>query len=304
MQTCAGLDGGIEATVHAMSKAYNDPSSEGLLLVDADNAFNSLNRATALMNIKSLCPPFYTFLNNTYKSPSKMFVSNSEEVIVSQEGTTQGDPDAMPMYAIATRPLIDNLDEICDSTVTKQSWYADDSSAASTLVELKKWWTHLCKMGPGYGYFPKPSKSILIVKEDKLDTAKALFKDTELNITSEGERHLGAVVETEDFRNKFVDSKVRSWVKDVEELAKIAKEEPQLALAAYTRGLCRRWTYLQRTINGTAENFKPLDSALNDHLIPALLGRAVSSQERAIIALVTSKIRWARYSNTIRNSTK
>ena len=87
------------------------------------------------------------------------------------------------MYAIATRPIIDQLDEICDTTVTKQSWYADDSAAASTLVEVKKWWIHLCKIGPGYGYFPKPSKSILIVKEDNLDTANTLFKDTGLIIT-------------------------------------------------------------------------------------------------------------------------
>jgi hypothetical protein len=103
-----------------MSKSYQDESTEGLLLVNADNAFNSLNCARALKNIKSLCPPFYKFLNNTYQSPSKLFVSGSQEIILSQEGTTQGDPDAMQMYAIATRPLIDQLHEISDTAVTKQ----------------------------------------------------------------------------------------------------------------------------------------------------------------------------------------
>ena len=238
-----------------MSKAYNDSTSEGLLLVDANNAFNSLNRATALANIKSLCPPLYTFLNNTYKSPSKLFIANSDEMILSQEGTTQGDPDAMPMYAIATRPLIDELNNIIDISITKQCWYADDSAAASTLIELKKWWSHLCKIGPSYGYYPKPSKSILIVKEGNLESAKELFKDTDLIITAEGQRHLGAVVGTSEFKNKFVDSKVESWVNDIKDLAKIAEEEPQLALAAYTRGLCQRWTYIQRTIPDNTDNF-------------------------------------------------
>jgi len=30
-----------------------------------------------------------------------------------------------------------------------------------------------------------------------------------------------------------------------------------------------------RTINGIGKNFKPLDAAMNDHLIPAFLDRAV-----------------------------
>jgi len=153
------------------------------------------------------------------------------------------------------------------------------------MDELKKWWLHLCKIGPGYGYFPKASKSILIVKEEHLSTAQHTFKDTGLIITSEGQRHLGAVVGTTEYKNNFVDLKIKCWEKDVIELAKIAEEEPQLALTAYTRGLCRRWTYIQRTVSGIAENFQPLEKAINDHLIPALIGRPASSHDRAIIAL-------------------
>ncbi len=65
LQGCSGVDSGIEAVIHAMAKIFNEPSSEAMILVDADNAFNNLNRKTALLNIKALCPPFYTFLNNT-----------------------------------------------------------------------------------------------------------------------------------------------------------------------------------------------------------------------------------------------
>ena len=136
-----------------------------------------------------------------------MFVSNSAETILSQEGTTQGDPDAMQMYAISTRPIIDDLEEICDSSITKQCWYADDSSAVSTLIELKKWWLHLCKIGPGYGYFPKASKSILIVKEEHLIAAQQLFKDTGLIIISARLRHLRAVVGTANSRTNLLNQR-------------------------------------------------------------------------------------------------
>ena len=35
-----------------------DEKTEAILLVDASNAFNSLNRATALRNIQTICPAF------------------------------------------------------------------------------------------------------------------------------------------------------------------------------------------------------------------------------------------------------
>ena len=42
LQLCVGQDAGCEAAVHAMRSIYSDPSTEGVLLVDASNAFNCL----------------------------------------------------------------------------------------------------------------------------------------------------------------------------------------------------------------------------------------------------------------------
>ena len=43
LQLCAGQDAGNEAAVHAMRAIFCDDSTEAVLLVDASNAFNSLN---------------------------------------------------------------------------------------------------------------------------------------------------------------------------------------------------------------------------------------------------------------------
>ncbi len=75
------------------------------------------------------------------------------------------------------------------------------------------------------------------------------------------------------------------WVKDVKKLADFAVEEPQAAHAAYTKGLSYRWTYVQRTVKETSDLFKPLEQAIREELIPALLGRPVSDLERRLIAL-------------------
>ena len=104
-------------------------SAEGLLLVDAENAFNTLNRKSALHNIQFVCPSFSRVLQNFYKQPARLFVRGGGE-LASQEGTQQGCPFAMPMYALALVPLISQL----RSTPIKQAFYADDAQATGKLT--------------------------------------------------------------------------------------------------------------------------------------------------------------------------
>ena len=44
LQTCAGQEAGIEAAIHAMHDIYQSEDTEAMILVDASNAFNALNR--------------------------------------------------------------------------------------------------------------------------------------------------------------------------------------------------------------------------------------------------------------------
>ena len=67
LQLCAGQDAGIEAAIHAMRDIFIDDETEAILLVDARNAFNNLNRQAALFNVNKLCPAIGKILNNTYR---------------------------------------------------------------------------------------------------------------------------------------------------------------------------------------------------------------------------------------------
>ena len=127
VQLCAGQISGTETAVHTVTTLFQQEDIEAILLVDATNAFNSLNRLVALHNIRHLCPSLAAVLINTYRAPIKLFVDGS--VLYSSEGTTQGDPLAMPMYALATIPPIKKL----QSVDVKQVWYADDASAAGKI---------------------------------------------------------------------------------------------------------------------------------------------------------------------------
>ena len=52
IQVCAAHKSGSEAAIHAMREIFEHDNSDAVLLVDASNAFNALNRATALLNIR------------------------------------------------------------------------------------------------------------------------------------------------------------------------------------------------------------------------------------------------------------
>ena len=80
LQTCSGLKAGIEAAIHAMHDKFEEDSTEAILLVDAENAFNKLNRKAALENIKELCPPFYRYLHNTYQKPAELIIKDQQKV--------------------------------------------------------------------------------------------------------------------------------------------------------------------------------------------------------------------------------
>ena len=109
LQVCAGHLSGCEAAVYATHQVYHSSSTEAVILVDACNAFNSLNRETALRNILHLCPPLAKILVNTYRDDIQLFIDG--DTLLSQEETTQGDPLAMAMYAIPITPLIRSLED-------------------------------------------------------------------------------------------------------------------------------------------------------------------------------------------------
>ena len=107
MQLCLGQKSGIEHAIHSLRHSFDDPENEAILLIDAKNAFNVLNRRTALENVKALCPSLHVALQKSYTHPSHLYIGKS--TIVSKECTTQGDPIAMAMHGIAILPLISRL---------------------------------------------------------------------------------------------------------------------------------------------------------------------------------------------------
>jgi hypothetical protein len=124
-----------------------------------------------------------TVLINFYRSATRIFMQGDGEFfeLPSVEGTTQGCPLAMAMYALALVPLVKEAGKRC-----KQVWFADDASGCDGLSKLLSWYNLLLELGPSFGYFINPAKCILVTKPRAIDEAKHLFGATRIEICAGG----------------------------------------------------------------------------------------------------------------------
>ena len=268
-----------------MNQAFQANEAEAILLVDVhvSNAFNSLNRQAALLNIRHLCPPLATAIINTYRQAADLYVDGT--TLHSQEGTTQVDPLAMAMYTIAILPLIRRINKD-----VKQAWYADNATATGNITNLRSWWDKLVSMGPAYGYHVNASKTWLVVKEPHHSAAISSFGNTQVNITTEGKPHLGAALGTQTYIDQYVIHKVQLWSSELKRLSSIATSQPHAAYAAFIHGMVSKWCYISRTIPNISHLLQPLEDLIRSNLIPALTGRAPPNDLECNLFALSSRL--------------
>ena len=165
LQVCTGQRAGSEAAIHAMREIFTEKNKEAVLMIDASNASNSINREAMIHNISVKCPAFSQYVHNTYTKANKLYISggsryidsaddeDNTNIINSVEGTTQGDPIAMAMYGIGLSVLQTSLTKKNPEIASVA--YADDYIGSGSVEDLLKWWNDIVELGPKYGYFPQ-----------------------------------------------------------------------------------------------------------------------------------------------------
>jgi hypothetical protein len=169
-QLCAGLEAGIEGSIHAMTqlwKLHQHEEEWGFLLIDAKNAFNKQNRTGMLWAVRHEWPSGARFVFNWYTHWATTLVIRNNNgtgaFLYSKEGVTQGDPLSMYGYGIGIVPLIRILK--ADFPAVEQPWYVDDAGAGGKFdntrkffrqLQGRKFFRQLQEIGPNYGYYPEP----------------------------------------------------------------------------------------------------------------------------------------------------
>ena len=127
--------------------------------------------------------------------------------------------------------------------------------------------------GPSYGYFANSIKTWLIVKPSVEASAKEIFKDTGINITSEGRPYLGSPLGLQSYVEDFVNQKVTTYQSSVLTLTNLASSQPHVAFAAFTCSLSSQWLYLCCTTPNICFLLEPLEETIRTKFIPVLTGR-------------------------------
>ena len=117
--------------------------------------------------------------------------------------------------------------------------------------------------------------------------APNLFANLRVNITAEGKIHLGAVIRSTEYRDKYVEDLVKVWNNQLTILSTIAKTQPQAAYLAFANRFKSK-ILLLRTIPNIRHLLLPVERTVRNKFIPAVAGCYICSDNH---------LRWISHSN-------
>ena len=152
LQVCAGHEAGCKSLIHPMHTLYEERSGEAVLLVDASNTFNSVNRNEFLHNVEIICPPITLYLKKCYSLSTQLRnISGGKTQLM--EGKTQGYLAAIKIHTIVytiiriVLMLVEKTLQGNYNTFTVYAVYADDLTVAEPINQHKKQMNLLCRLG-------------------------------------------------------------------------------------------------------------------------------------------------------------
>ncbi|EJK61421.1 hypothetical protein THAOC_18097 [Thalassiosira oceanica] len=89
--------------------------------------------------------------------------------------------------------------------------------------------------------------------------------------TTQGKRHVGGFIGSEDALSAWIEPKVENWTFAIER-ASAAVRYPQTAYTGLARSLQCEWQYICRVVEGAERYLEPLEKAIREEFLPALLG--------------------------------
>ena len=124
----------------------------------------------------------------------------------------QGYPLDMVVYGIVILLLIKLLKVEFPDVI--RPWYSDDASALGTFANFKLYFNYIKRFFLGIGYYPKPSKSLLVVHLDNLN-ARKLFGLRHVFKVYTGACCLGKFIRYDESKLDWVKLNTNAWEQNI-----------------------------------------------------------------------------------------
>ena len=135
-----------------------------------------------------------------------------------------------------------------------------------------------------FGYLSEPEKSFAIYPLASEAKVMAAFVTENLEVKAcRGHRYVGEYVELLEMRNRWINPLVEAWVAAVKMIVMIAGKYPQSTYRGFPLSIQAKWQYIWRCVPVVGKHLAPVEEAIRDHFIHALL--------EVLLDAVTDKLR-------------
>jgi hypothetical protein len=122
LQLGVGVKGATEQIGRKLQRILKERPESFVLQVDLSNAFNTVERTAIQEGLRSSIPELENWFEFTHSQPSPLFCN--KEILLSTQGTQQGDPLGPAFFALAIHQVLESLQGA--EGVNWEVWYLDD----------------------------------------------------------------------------------------------------------------------------------------------------------------------------------
>ena len=132
-----------------------------------------------------------------------------------------------------------------------------DTAMQGPAMQVRTAMRLLMELGPLRGYYPEPTKSILVCRKGDQATAEMILHEYAFSFV-DGHRYVGGFVGTAESQAEWLEPQIQHWVDGIHALAKVARRYPQTAYAAMTKSFQIEWQYQQHVTTTDPSIYDPL----------------------------------------------
>ena len=111
--------------------------------------------------------------------------------------------------------------------------------------------------GPVQGYYPEPTKIILVVAPGNVAWVEEHFRGLGIRVVT-GHRYLGGYIRDKEVEGRWLVAKIKGWTESVDILAGVSQKHPQSSYAGLQKSLQQEWAFVQPVTPGVSDAFGPV----------------------------------------------